>query len=348
MRNFIVGIVFLGSLFALGVVTLKVTELPFDLHLVKVGFDQTKGLKTGDEVRIYGFRVGSVDSIDYMGPQVGRPSEETRQRGKPILVTIALTRELILTRDTKFVVKSLGPLGGNYLDIVPGTGDIQALDNEFEGTASAELFDELGDFIRENRDTISDALSQIKEAVRAINEREGALGLLIKDPDVRDRLSSFVKNLDIISKQITEGKGTVGKLVMESSLHDDLGAITRAIREGRGTLGKLVMQSTLHDDLQSFASRADRILYGAEQGTGTVGMLLKDEGLARDLKTGMYELRGAVAKVNQGEGTLGQLINNREGWDRFVFILRQVQEAVEDFREQAPISTFVNAIFAGF
>ena len=55
-----------------------------------------------------------------------------------------------------------------------------------------------------------------------------------------------------------------------------------------------------------------------------------------------------VHKANSGHGTLGQIINNRKAWDELVRILVQARETIEDLREQAPVSTFVNALFAVF
>jgi phospholipid/cholesterol/gamma-HCH transport system substrate-binding protein len=318
-RNFVVGLVFLGSLFMVGVATLKVTGLSLTGHTqrIRVFFDKVSGLRPGDEVRIYGYRVGQVEEIE---PLFGGGERRPGGPPLPLRVTIRVNRELPLTRDTSFLVKSSGPLGGSYLDIVPGKGDQKASDADFQGTANPDLFEELSEVVRENREGLRQAISQIRDAVKAINDREGTIGALIRDPDLRDRVAKAIENIE---------------------------AITQSIREGKGTVGKLIMDEQIHDSLQDLLARAQRIVAEVEEGRGTLGVLLKDEELGRNLKEGVSDLRETIAKVNHGEGTVGQLINNREAWDRLVFVLRQVQEAVEDFREQAPINTFVNAIFSG-
>jgi len=319
VRNFIVGIVFLGSLVAAGIATLEVSGVTWLARpvMVRVRFDQVSGLRTGDAVRIIGSQIGQVERIELSLAPLGAPAAARHA----VLVTLRLNQEVPLTRDTRFEVKTLGPLGGNYVEITPGAGDVKAADLEFQGTAAGELFEELGDMVRENRDTLREALQEIRDAVRAINEREGALGALIRDPELRDRVAKAVENIE---------------------------NFTRAISEGEGTLGKIVMDRKLYDDIEDLIARVRRIAADADEGKGALGMLLKDEEFARDLKDGAEDLKEIIAKVNQGEGTVGQLVNNREAWDRLVFVLRQVQEAVEDFREQAPINTFVNAIFSAF
>ncbi len=350
-RNFVVGLVFLGSLLAFGVVTLKVSGLTFGgkVTMIPVYFDQISGLQEGDLVRYRGHRVGQVERIDtFFQAAPGAAAPEVPFAGRPIRVTIRASGELPLTRDTQFVVKSLSALGGSYVAIVPGTGDLRAAASGFEGSATADLFEEIGEVVRENRQGLREAIAQIRDAVKAINEREGALGALIKDPATRDRVTRAIENIEEISRAIREGDGTVGKLINDPKVYNDVEKITGAIAEGEGTLGKLVMESQIHDDLQDLIARARRIAADVEEGEGALALLIKDKEFAQDVREAVAEFRETIAKVNQGEGTAGQLVNNREAWDRLVFVLRQVQEAVEDFREQAPINTFVNAIFSGF
>ena len=147
----------------------------------------------------------------------------------------------------------------------------------------------------------------------------------------------------------------LGSLIQDSAMRDrvnqvinDVAAITDQVRKGEGTVGKLIMDEQLHKDAQDVVARIRNLVADAEQGKGTLGVLLKDEQTARRLADGVSHFEEIVGKINTGEGTLGQVVNNREAWDRIVFVLRQVQEAVEDFREQAPINTFVNAIFTAF
>ena len=55
-----------------------------------------------------------------------------------------------------------------------------------------------------------------------------------------------------------------------------------------------------------------------------------------------------LKNVADGKGTLGKILTNDQAWNELVRILVLARETVEDLREQAPISTFVNALFATF
>ena len=358
LRNFIVGAVFLGSLVLVGIVTLSVTglNLTSESNVIAIAFDTVSGLRVGDEVRIYGYRIGQVDRIEPIfqpRPATGGVADP-KVRVRPIRAFLKVNGEPELTTDTQFLVRSAGPLGGNFVEIIPGRGDRKTITaDDWTGVATPDVFEEFGDLVRENRSSLSEAIKEIRDAVKAINEREGTIGALIKDPQMRDRVSRAVENVERITTDIAEGKGTLGKLVGETKLHDQVESFfTRMskfaddIEAGRGALGMLIKDPTFAQDLKVGVSDLRALIAGVARGEGTFGVLLKDEATAKGFKQGVQDAKDIVAKINQGEGTIGQLVNNREAWDRAVFVLRQVQEAVEDFREQAPINSFINVLFA--
>ena len=84
------------------------------------------------------------------------------------------------------------------------------------------------------------------------------------------------------------------------------------------------------------------------EGDGVIAALLNDSELADNVTESVESFNEIVQKANSGHGTLGQIINNPKAWDELVQILVQARETIEDLREQAPISTFVNAVFAVF
>ena len=65
--------------------------------------------------------------------------------------------------------------------------------------------------------------------------------------DVAEQAQQSVAEITRLVTDIRAGKGTVGKLMTDDRLYNDLqqfvasaGELTRGIREGRGTLGKLM------------------------------------------------------------------------------------------------------------
>ena len=62
--------------------------------------------------------------------------------------------------------------------------------------------------------------------------------------------------------------------------------------------------------------------------------------------TGAGRRRCRIARsVREGQGTLGKLVNDPALYDDAKKTVNEVRSAVEDFREQAPVSTFGGLIF---
>ena len=89
----------LGALVVLfaGVAWLKEYSFDSKVDVWNVTFDQTGGLGESDEVQVNGMRKGSVRKMKLHGDRV--------------LVELALSKEVRLTRDTRVAIRSVGLMG---------------------------------------------------------------------------------------------------------------------------------------------------------------------------------------------------------------------------------------------
>ena len=90
----------------------------------------------------------------------------------------------------------------------------------------------------------------------------------------------------------------------------ELTALFQDVRAGKGTVGKLVTDDELYQELRQFTSAAREVTQGLSQGKGTLGQLLNNPESARQLEASMRNLTAITNKINSGEGTIGQLMND--------------------------------------
>jgi phospholipid/cholesterol/gamma-HCH transport system substrate-binding protein len=139
------------------------------LH-VRAGFHEIRGVEVGTRVRIKGVDAGEVVGIQF-------------QDGADGLVVLRLAikneyRDKVRTNSTVQIV-SEGMLGGKVLEIhqgkpKPGQGDEPAAEDALlESEAGTELADVLG---------------QVKQALQGIQNGDGTLGKLARDPQAYDAL----------------------------------------------------------------------------------------------------------------------------------------------------------------
>jgi phospholipid/cholesterol/gamma-HCH transport system substrate-binding protein len=67
-----------------------------------------------------------------------------------------------------------------------------------------------------------------------------------------ERMSDMADSVSGIMTEIGKGEGTLGKLLTDDTLYNDLEAIFGRLKRGEGTLGKLLVEEKVYDDMEDF------------------------------------------------------------------------------------------------
>ena len=139
-------------------------------------------------------------------------------------------------------------------------------------------------------------------------------------------LSRALKNLNAMMTKISEGQGSVGKLVTDPALYNELTQLAadsrtliQQIDKGQGSAGKLINDPTLYRRLTEVADRMDNAAQTFEQlgndlrhGEGTVGKLASDPTIYNNLASSTQRIDRLLGGVEKGEGVAGQLMTNTQ------------------------------------
>ena len=69
---------------------------------------------------------------------------------------------------------------------------------------------------------------------------------------------------------------------------------------------------------------------------------------SESLKSALKNIRDITDKINTGKGTLGQLVNDKNIGTNADELIKDLKEAIEDNREQAPVTSFIRAALTVF
>lgn len=171
-----------------------------------------------------------------------------------------------------------------------------------------------------------------------------------KNPiNILDELSAAVAGIKTMTDQITSGQGTLGKLIYDGALYDNLRDVSDKLAKGEGTVGRLINDETVYNDLKSTMANLDEVSGRLANGEGTLGKLLsKDDQLYQDISTTMANLRTITDKIGSGEGTLGKLVNDDQMYTEAQKLLGELRAAIDDMRETSPVTTFSTVFFGAF
>ena len=311
---------------------------------VDVAFEDVGGLKEHDHVMYRGTKVGSVERI-ILGEKV-------------LTVRLEIDRNVILREGYRIAVCNLSMLGGNYLVLEEGSGEILSLETHaFIGEKPSDWMRDIASIARNinaitsggELKTIVTNLAQASVSVRAatdrINRGEGTLGkLLSSDTRLYDGLEASAANIAAISRGLKDGRGTLGKLLADDSVHEDLkktlnsaSEIARRLESSEGFLGKLLAKD---DPFYADLSSAVAAFKKASESFDAKAVMASATNLLENLNV-------VASRLSNSEGTLGKLISDKALYEEVSGLTKDVRQVIDNYRDTTPITTFGSLIMGG-
>ena len=287
-----VGLFFLAALVLLAVMIELVEDWrPFESQYDYVAyFESAVGLKVGDPVRIAGVDTGKVTAIGL---------EDSHVR-----IDFYVNREDAVREDTMARIRQTNMLGGIFLGLDFGSPNSATLPAGSKvRTESSANIDQLitnldrnqervlrplGDLVDESSRPLTEAISRLESIVVKIDSGQGTLGRMVNDPALYDELAAVSSRLNLLLEKIEQGEGTLGKLVTDDSLYVNLNQT-------------MINVADLSEQIRS--------------GEGTLGRLLVDDSLYTETTQAVANLNDITGRIKAGKGTLGKLVTDEALYD---------------------------------
>ena len=136
---------------------------------------------------------------------------------------------------------------------------------------------------------------------------------------VLNSLQHTVERVDRIVGLVEEGKGSIGKLLVDETLYnhflaivDEVKQLADALNSDQGTLGKLLYSPEAYNDFRKSMARVDSLLEGLQQGKGAAGKFLNDPAVYDELHKTIADADKIIQDLNAGQGTAGKLLKSDE------------------------------------
>ncbi len=275
-------------------------------------FDNLKGLQKGDDVLIAGVRVGAVS--------------QTRLVGRQAEAVLAIEPDIKIADDSVATVATSSLLGSNHVEIAIGSAGAPSLApgaeiKTRETTDMNEVIAKLGSL----GDRMEQVVTEIGQTLKGGPNGNLFTRINTLVTENGPKLTATMSNLQAITTRIRDGDGTLGKLVNDSRLHDEL---LTSVTELKSTA----------QEAHTFMANAESVLAQIKSGKGTVGTLLYDEHTANDIRVTAQNIRELSAKLNSNQSTLGRLISDDSLYRDAQGTLRKVDRAVDGLSDQGPIT----------
>jgi phospholipid/cholesterol/gamma-HCH transport system substrate-binding protein len=264
-----------------GVTWLKEFQIQRSVRVWQVMFTQTGGLSSSDEVQVNGLKKGSVRAVHLTGDGV--------------IVDLALSSEVTLTRDSRVTIRNIGLMGEKVIAVdLRSTGGAWTEKDTIPGGYDKGLPEVMGD---------------VASTISAVTELTGKLATLVSATDKSGDLSATMKNVRLTSEEL---RGTVNE--SHRSLRTTLDNFAAASKTAKGlTTDREAQLSKAIGDFASAAEKLDRL-----------------SGRLDSLSAVMHSV---TAKVDRGDGTLGRMVNDRKLYTDLAATVDSMRALITDVKK---------------
>jgi len=258
------------------------------------------GLREGGSVMVAGQLAGTVTKIEFL------PVDNDTTRNLRLTLAVDDNVREQIRKDSKGKLRTLGLLGDKVFDITTGTPRYQPL---------------------RDGDTVTVVASLDYEAV--IAQASGAVNDMV----------ALTKDLRAITGSLVKGEGTMGQLLTNRSLYDQLnGTLTRAnsmlarFQNPNGTVGRLLDDPMLYNRLVGVISSTDSLILSINASKGTAGLLLRDTTLYANLVGVTRGADSLMRSLTNGQGTASRLLTDQTLYDQLNKLVSDLSAVIADVR----------------
>jgi len=203
-----------------------------------------------------------------------------------------------ITNKAKVQLGTIGFLGDKYVELVPGTLGGQPI--EEGGVVPTEDVGNAPAMFRAGEDALKEAgsvVSNLDTLLTRMNQGEGTLGKLATDKELYTQLTALLKNLTVLSGDLQKNQERlVGSIERMSTSIADL---TDKVNENSGTVGKLVSDPALYDNLAASSARLDSIMMKIDGAQGSMGLMVNDTALYVELTNLLNRANNLIADIER-------------------------------------------------
>jgi phospholipid/cholesterol/gamma-HCH transport system substrate-binding protein len=259
------------------------------------------GLRQGGSVTIAGQLAGVVKEIELL------PVDADTTRNLRVVFEVNDDLREQIRGDSRARLRTMGLLGDKVLEVSVGTPRHSVL---AEG------------------DTVPSEQTQDYEAI--IAQAAGAV----------DDVVALTRDLRQLTGGIVRGEGTMGQLMTNRALYDQLtatlartNATLSRIQNSQGTLGRLIDDPAMYNRLVSVLRSADSLFLAINHSEGTFGKLMHDTTMYANLLRVTQSADSAARMLTNPNGMLGRLLTDHQLYDQLNKLTADLSAILADLRQ---------------
>ncbi|WP_420577722.1 MlaD family protein [Ekhidna sp.] len=243
------------------------------------------------------------NNVRFSGINVGTVRDIEMINDTSVLVSFILKEEMnqFIRRDAIASLGTDGLLGNRIINVIPGDGSDRLINDGdtlkvYHGIDEDEMFS----LLERTNYNVAVITNSLVDILKDVKDGKGTVGRLISDSTLANDINETVSNLNASSKRAVE-------------ILEELDRNIANVSEGKGTVGMLLNDTTL-------ANNIDQIFEEIHASTSNV------EEISRDI-------RELVTQIQSGSGLTGSVINDSTMVNSLEESLENIRQGTESFNE---------------
>ncbi len=258
----------------------------------------TQGLIEGGKVSLGGLKIGQIDKIEFT----------VVNDQNLVKIKLALLKKYSpqITVKSFATIETSGLLGDKMINISLGNpAETPVKEGDYLPVKESFSLDDFSDKIEPLVDNINQFASNLKIITDTIKSGKGSVASLLLGPEITNKLDNSLKNLNSFTANLNDRNNTLGMLVNDNKLYDDLSSISSDLKD---------------------------ILKGVKSGKGTLGKLISSDSLYTNINELSEKLNKASESLQNDSTFVGGMLNDKEGYKKLIFMIDELNKLVSDFK----------------
>lgn len=289
--------------------------------IYRAQFSSAKDLKVGDPVKLAGVVVGRVKDIAVAGNRVE--------------VKLQVDPKAPVRTDSVASIQFTGLMGQNFVALTFGgeNSPLAVADALLQSREQADLGD-----LMSRLDSVASGVEGLTKSFSGeeISKLFGPLTDFMKQN--QSNITSIVQNMQEVTTEMAEGRGTFGKLVRDPTLYNE------AVNTVTNIASAVEEVKPLAEDARGMMADMRKLVSRLEQGEGTLGKLMTDASLYTEATDALTNMKEIMQKINRGQGSIGELVNDNAFLKNIKLTLQKVDKATESLEDTGPLSVIGTAV----
>lgn len=232
-------------------------------------FGNVNGLVPGAPVWMAGVEIGNVKSLKFVNLSTDKQVKLVCRAKESVWSMI--------TDQSTVSLGTIGFLGDKYVELRPGLDGNPISPGDTIPTQQAAGASELFESGQTAFDNVGGLVGNLDTTFTRMNRGEGTLGMIATDKALYQNLTRLLADLTDLTNALQKNQERlVGSIERTSHTVEEL---SMQVTENRGTLGKIMNDPALYDNLAASTAKLDTIMAKIQGAEGSLGLLVNDTAL---------------------------------------------------------------------